>query len=73
MKNKKRKERSGYSHDCPYCGYHIVVCTSPKYLKCIYCCRRWKLEAEYEDESFDRDPDALMRAEIEMLKERGEH
>jgi hypothetical protein len=31
---------------CPYCGYRIVACTSPKYLKCLYCCKRWKLEED---------------------------
>lgn len=41
-------KHSGCSHDCPFCGYHIVVCVSYSYLKCIGCTRRWKLQLESE-------------------------
>ncbi len=51
----ERKERSGASHDCPFCGYHIVVCNSPEYLKCIYCCRRWKLLDDENNEEPSKD------------------
>lgn len=54
MSKPKVKDRSGFSHDCPFCGYHIVVCCSPEYLKCIYCCRRWKLE---KDENNEQTPE----------------